>query len=165
MKTLAWAILISVFTYWLAIEPAKKQATEAIKAEIAQQNGGNENTNVNVNTKSASSIEIAQNIVAESRSRGLPRKVTEEITLKNITLNDNKIISIFIFDRPASMPIPKDMISAAKNEILINFKNSPMCKTPNGRRALQSNIEIQQFYFLDGGKNPEFSIKMGIKNC
>ena len=63
------------------------------------------------------------------------------------------------------MPIPANMIIEAKNEILANFKNSGMCKTKECKIILQSGINVQQHYFLVGGKKPSFSIIMGLNNC
>ena len=158
MKSIFWTILIFIGVYWASSISGKKQAENLVRAEIAQKNTSNQAANL-------SPVVLAQNLVSESKSRGIPRKATEEISLTDIEFKNNIITSKYVFDRPASMPIPANMIAEAKNEILVNFKNSGMCKTREGKIILQSGISVQQHYFLIGGKKPSFSIIMGLNNC
>lgn len=158
MKSIFWTILIFIGLYWASSISGKKQAENLFRAEIARNNTANQTANL-------SPVALAQNLVSESKSRGIPRKATEEISLVDIEFENNTITSIYVFDRPASMPIPVNMVVEAKNEILINFKNSGMCRTKEGKIILESGIKVQQHYFLIGGKKPSFSIIMGFNNC
>ena len=158
MKSIFLTILIFIGIYWASSISGKKQAEDLVRAEIARNNTSSQAANL-------SPVALAKNLVSESKSRGIPRKSTDEISLIDIEFKNNIITSKYVFDRPASMPIPANMIIEAKNEILANFKNSGMCKTGEGNVILQSGINVQQHYFLIGGTKPSFSIIMGFNNC
>lgn len=163
MKTLAWAILIAVFTYWLAIEPAKRSAIADVKQAAAQ--GDSSRAQQGQPSQYMYPTEQAQLLTAAAKSRGLPRRVSDAITLISVDQQDAKVVGTYVFDRPASMPIPSDMIEAAKIEIRTNFRRSEACTDQRQRAALINGVSYLQHYFLEGGARPAFSIELRNNDC
>lgn len=161
MKSIAWAIVIAMAGYFLAIEPAKRNAINAAKAEVSSYK-----TDQNVQPTEPAAYRHARGIANESKNRGsFPRRVAENITMTDVKYSNNTVIYSYVFDQPSSIPLSKNEIAAAREDIITKFKYSQMCTHPEMKQMLRDGLIMQQIYFLKHSSKPAFIVSLDLTQC
>jgi hypothetical protein len=158
-----WLIVaLVVGGYWASKFAGQEQA----KREIAQAKQLSNESAVASNRLGSNSIEQEVMLMADqSRSLGLPRQVTQDITLKSVLSAGTQLIGHYEFSTPAAIPITNQLIAEMREEIIQNFRSSPSCKTQAGREMLRRGVTIVQHYSLFRSYQTILTIELGARDC